>query len=53
VEPGSISVVDSPNKLFSDAVRASLLNSRYRPAEVGGRSVRQLVEQAFTFRLEK
>lgn len=53
VEPGSISVIDSPHKLFAEAVRASLLNSRYRPAEVGGRSVRQLVEQSFTFRLEK
>jgi protein TonB len=53
VEPGSISVIDSPNKLFSDAVRTALLNTRYRPAEAGGRSVRQLVEQSFTFRLEK
>jgi protein TonB len=53
VEPGSISVIDSPHKLFADAVRASLMNSRYRPAEVGGRPVRQLVEQAFTFRIEK
>jgi protein TonB len=53
VEPGSIHVIDSPHKLFSDAVRQSLLNSRYRPAEVGGRSVRQLVEQSFSFRLDK
>jgi protein TonB len=53
VEPGSISVIDSPNKLFSDAVRASLLNSRYRPAEAGGHAVRQLVEQSFTFRIQK
>ena len=53
VEPGSISVIDSPHKLFSDAVRQSLLNSRYRPAEAGGRAVRQLVEQTFSFKLEK
>lgn len=53
VEPGSISVIDSPHKLFSDAVRTALLNTRYRPAEAGGHSVRQLVEQSFTFRLEK
>jgi protein TonB len=53
VEPGSIQVLSTPHKLFADAVRASLLNSRYRPAEAGGRSVRQLVEQSFTFRLEK
>lgn len=53
VEPGSIQVIDSPHKLFSDAVRQSLLNTRYRPAEAGGRSVRQLVEQTFSFKLEK
>jgi protein TonB len=53
VEPGSISVIDSPNKLFSDAVRAALLNARYRPAEAGGHAVRQLVEQSFTFRIQK
>lgn len=53
VEPGSISVIDSPHKLFSDAVRTALLNTRYRPAEAGGHAVRQLVEQSFTFRLEK
>lgn len=53
VEPGSIEVVSTPNKLFADAVRVSLLNSRYRPAEAGGRAVRQLVEQSFSFRLEK
>lgn len=53
VEPGSISVINSPHKLFSDAVRTALLNTRYRPAEAGGHAVRQLVEQSFTFRLEK
>ena len=53
VEPGSIEVLSSPHKLFSDAVRAALLNTRYRPAEAGGRPVRQLVEQSFTFKLDK
>ena len=53
VEPGSMDVKSSPNKLFSDAVRAALLNTRYRPAEVGGKPVRQLVQQAFTFSLNK
>jgi periplasmic protein TonB len=52
VEPGSIEVVSSPHKLFSDAVRQALLNTRYRPAEAGGQKVRQLVEQSFSFRLE-
>ena len=53
VEPGSMDVKSSPNKLFSDAVRAALMNTRYRPAEVGGKPVRQLVQQAFTFSLTK
>jgi periplasmic protein TonB len=53
VEPGSISVIDSPHALFTSAVRQALLNTRYRPAEAGGRSVRQLVEQTFSFKLEK
>lgn len=53
VEPGSIDVVSSPNRLFADAVRTALLNTRYRAAEVGGKPVRQLVEQTFSFKLEK
>lgn len=53
VEPGSIAVVSSPNKLFSDAVRTALLNARYHPAQAGGHAVRQLVEQSFSFRLQK
>jgi protein TonB len=51
VEPGSIEVVSSPHKLFSDAVRQALLSARFRPAEAGGTKVRQLVEQSFTFRI--
>jgi protein TonB len=53
VEPGSIEVIESPHKLFSDAVRSALLGARYRPAEAGGHAVRQLVEQAFSFKLDK
>ena len=53
VEPGSINVIDSPHALFSSAVRQALLNARYRPAEAGGRAVRQLVEQTFSFKLDK
>lgn len=53
VEPGSIEVLSSPQKLFTDAVRTALLNTRYRPAEAGGHAVRQLVEQSFKFSLGK
>ena len=53
VEPGSIKVSSTPHRLFSDAVRSALLDMRFRPAEVGGRAVRQLVAQSFQFKLEK
>jgi protein TonB len=53
VEPASITVSDSPHRLFTDAVRSALLDARFRPAEVGGRPVRQLVAQSFSFRLAK
>lgn len=53
VEPGSIEAISTPHKLFADAVRTALLNTRYRPAEAGGRTVRQLVEQSFSFKLDR
>jgi protein TonB len=53
VEPGSIDVISTPHKLFAEAARKSLLESRYRPAEAGGRAVRQVVEQTFSFKIEK
>jgi len=39
----------SAHSLFVEAVRQALRKSRYFPAEFGGRKVRQLVEQRFTF----
>jgi len=53
VEPGSITVTSSPHRLFSEAVRTALLDARFRPAQVGGQSVRQLVAQSFAFRLTR
>jgi len=53
VEPGSIAVTTSPHRLFTESVRSALLDARFRPAEVGGRPVRQLVAQSFSFRLAK
>jgi protein TonB len=53
VEPGTIKVSSTPHRLFSEAVRSALLDMRFRPAEVGGRPVRQLVSQSFQFKLEK
>jgi protein TonB len=50
VESGSIEVISSPRPEFAEAVRRAILATRYRPAEAGGRKVRQLVEQMFAFR---
>ncbi len=52
VEPGSIKILSTSHKLFGDAVRTALLEARFRPAKVGGTSVRQLVEQPFVFKLQ-
>jgi TonB family protein len=53
VEPGSIRFPKSDHQLFERAVREVLLRSRFSPALVGNRPVRQLVEQAFSFNLTR
>jgi TonB family protein len=50
-ETASIIIRQATQSLFGDAVRQALLRSRYEPAMVGNRRVRQLVEQRFTFSL--
>lgn len=52
VEPGSFKVLKTTNELFSAAVRSHLPRMRFYPAEVGGRKVRQLVQQAFVFNIQ-
>jgi len=51
VEKESISFPPEANELFTQAVRRALLRSRYFPAEVAGRPVRQEVRQEFVFKL--
>ncbi|MBV9879276.1 MAG: energy transducer TonB [Gemmatirosa sp.] len=53
VEPGSFKVLKSDHDLFTQAVKSALQNMRYLPAEVGGRKVKQLVQQPFQFALTK
>jgi protein TonB len=53
VEQGSVHVLESTHEMFTTAVRDALARARFRPAEVGGRKVRQLVEQTFTFRITR
>jgi protein TonB len=52
-EPASISFPAATHPQFADAVRLTLLRSRYFAAMIGGRSVRQLVEQRFAFTLTR
>jgi TonB family protein len=53
VEAGSIVIVRASHSLFADAVRSWLPRTRYTPAEVDGRPVRQLVEQRVGFTLQR
>jgi protein TonB len=53
VEMNSVKVLDSPHDAFTDAVKTALRRMRFRAAEVRGTKVRQLVEQSFTFRLDR
>lgn len=49
VEQGSFKALEATHDLFAAAVRDALGRARFKPAEVGGHRVRQLVEQTFTF----
>jgi len=53
VEQGSFRALESTHDLFTAAVRAALGRTRFTPAEAGGRKVRQLVEQTFTFSITR
>jgi protein TonB len=49
----SFRIVQSTNELFSASVRSTLPRMRFLPAEIGGRKVRQLVEQPFSFSIRQ
>ena len=51
VDATSIEIIRSSHPAFTLAVRSALPLMMFRPAAVGGRHVRQLVEQNFQFRL--
>ena len=53
VELSSVHVLESTHEMFTTSVREALARARFRPAEAGGRKVRQLVEQTFTFRITR
>ena len=51
VEPGSIAILSATHQLFGDAVREWLGRTRYEPAQLSGKPVRQLVQQQVGFTL--
>lgn len=52
VEMSSVQILESTHPAFAEAVRAVLPRMRFRPARVGHRAVRQLVEFPVGFRAE-
>ena len=52
-DTSSIVILSSTNAGFTDAVRAALPYMRFHPARIGALRVRQLVEQWFTFRIQR
>jgi len=46
-------ILKSSHDLFTNAVRQYLSSARYYPAEIGGRKVKQLVQQPFNFTLTR
>ena len=48
-DPQSLRVLHSTHDLFTTSVRNLLPSMTFRPAVVGGRKVKQLVQQPFTF----
>jgi periplasmic protein TonB len=52
-EPGSFKVLKTSHELFAQAVKNALPRMRFLPAEIGGRKVKQLVQQPFNFALNR
>ncbi|HMA20606.1 MAG TPA: TonB family protein [Gemmatimonadaceae bacterium] len=50
---GTFKVLKATNDLFANAVRSALPNMRFYAAEVGGKKVKQLVQQSFQFKLDR
>jgi TonB family protein len=53
VDMTTVRVVNSTHSAFAKAVIAAMPKMKYRPASIAGQPVRLLVEQAFTFRIQK
>ncbi|HEY2850825.1 MAG TPA: TonB family protein [Gemmatimonadaceae bacterium] len=49
----TLNILKSTHELFAAAVRSALPTMRFLPAEVGGKKVKQLVQQPFVFNIVK
>ena len=52
-DPSTLRILRTDHELFTAAIREALPRMRFQPAQVGGRAVRQLVQQTFQFRIER
>jgi TonB family protein len=52
-DTASFRIISSSHPLFTQAVRECLAGMRFRPAELSGQRVRQLVRQVFRYQLEQ
>ena len=52
-EAGSLKILKSSHDMFVQSVKNALQQMKFIPAEVGGRKVKQLVQQPFTFSISK
>lgn len=53
VEMSTFKVLNSSNPAFTNSVKRALSGMRFRPAKIGGRSVSQVVQQPFQFKLNR
>jgi len=51
VEPGSVRITSATQTGFEESARETILETRFRPARVRGRPVRQWAEQAVVYRI--
>ena len=52
-EAGSLKILKSSHDLFTESVRTALPQMRFVPADVGGKKVKQLVQEPFSFSMSR
>jgi TonB family protein len=53
VDMSTVRVVNTTHRLFAQAVITAMPKMKYRPASIAGRPVRLLVQQSFSFQIQK